>query len=297
MDEEETQTTKPQAVFEFTKRKRWADLLISELVNVGILVFSQTGTIIHCDAAIHSVTGYSEDQIIGKNFSDLLHEGDTLAFFKEFEDCISSQRELTFYLRIKAPDSRDKSIRLIELKASPYVNEAKNECLCVFAMLSPYPPSSVGDLDDYLALKIENEQLAHKIEELQQGIISDESFEEDEDDLETMRGHHPQTDSIVHRSEKAIAQASAALDAAAAAAAAVHSTGQPSAASLDPNSDISPAKKKRRMLDDTLGRVCTSCGRNNSPEWRKGPQGPKTLCNACGLRWAKKTKGISTEGD
>jgi GATA zinc finger len=23
---------------------------------------------------------------------------------------------------------------------------------------------------------------------------------------------------------------------------------------------------------------------------QKGPQGPKTLCNACGLRWAKKAK-------
>ena len=31
-------------------------------------------------------------------------------------------------------------------------------------------------------------------------------------------------------------------------------------------------------------------GTLESPEWRKGPSGPKTLCNACGLRWAKKEK-------
>ncbi|KAI9230019.1 MAG: hypothetical protein DHS80DRAFT_6185, partial [Piptocephalis tieghemiana] len=37
-------------------------------------------------------------------------------------------------------------------------------------------------------------------------------------------------------------------------------------------------------------KVCTGCGTLESPEWRKGPNGPKTLCNACGLRWAKKTK-------
>ncbi|KAE8383545.1 hypothetical protein BDV26DRAFT_287384 [Aspergillus bertholletiae] len=36
--------------------------------------------------------------------------------------------------------------------------------------------------------------------------------------------------------------------------------------------------------------VCTDCGTSDSPEWRKGPEGPKTLCNACGLRWAKKEK-------
>ena len=33
-----------------------------------------------------------------------------------------------------------------------------------------------------------------------------------------------------------------------------------------------------------------NAGTLDSPEWRKGPNGPKTLCNACGLRWAKKEK-------
>lgn len=30
--------------------------------------------------------------------------------------------------------------------------------------------------------------------------------------------------------------------------------------------------------------VCTDCTRTDSPEWRKGPEGPKTLCNACGCK-------------
>lgn len=36
--------------------------------------------------------------------------------------------------------------------------------------------------------------------------------------------------------------------------------------------------------------MLTYLGTLDSPEWRKGPSGPKTLCNACGLRWAKKEK-------
>ena len=32
---------------------------------------------------------------------------------------------------------------------------------------------------------------------------------------------------------------------------------------------------------------CTTCGRTHSPMWRKGPLGPSTLCNACGLKYAK----------
>ncbi|KAI1198369.1 hypothetical protein F5X97DRAFT_323521 [Nemania serpens] len=46
-------------------------------------------------------------------------------------------------------------------------------------------------------------------------------------------------------------------------------------------------KKKLKMAEEY---VCTDCGTLDSPEWRKGPSGPKTLCNACGLRWAKKEK-------
>lgn len=43
------------------------------------------------------------------------------------------------------------------------------------------------------------------------------------------------------------------------------------------------------------GHVCAECRVVESPEWRKGPKGPKTLCNACGLRWAKKSRKESQQ--
>lgn len=48
--------------------------------------------------------------------------------------------------------------------------------------------------------------------------------------------------------------------------------------------------KKPKKVKSADEYVCTDCGTLDSPEWRKGPMGPKTLCNACGLRWAKKEK-------
>lgn len=37
---------------------------------------------------------------------------------------------------------------------------------------------------------------------------------------------------------------------------------------------------------------CHSCNRAETPEWRRGPDGARTLCNACGLHYAKLTRKI-----
>lgn len=34
-----------------------------------------------------------------------------------------------------------------------------------------------------------------------------------------------------------------------------------------------------------LGRRCLHCQSDKTPQWRAGPMGPKTLCNACGVRY------------
>ncbi|KAJ3180112.1 hypothetical protein HK101_009985 [Irineochytrium annulatum] len=49
-----------------------------------------------------------------------------------------------------------------------------------------------------------------------------------------------------------------------------------------------PRKKKVKIPKEEL--FCRRCGTTVSPEWRKGPEGPKTLCNACGLAHSKKQR-------
>ena len=49
---------------------------------------------------------------------------------------------------------------------------------------------------------------------------------------------------------------------------------------VDKDSRAAGDKKKKLKVADEY--VCTDCGTLDSPEWRKGPNGPKTLCNACG---------------
>ncbi|KAK7320801.1 hypothetical protein VNO77_30616 [Canavalia gladiata] len=51
-----------------------------------------------------------------------------------------------------------------------------------------------------------------------------------------------------------------------------------------------PAKANPRKKDNGDGsggdgRKCLHCATDKTPQWRTGPMGPKTLCNACGVRY------------
>lgn len=52
---------------------------------------------------------------------------------------------------------------------------------------------------------------------------------------------------------------------------------------------IQIVKKKRRKLpqhdDANEVKKCSHCEITKTPQWREGPMGPKTLCNACGVRY------------
>ncbi|OAY26789.1 GATA transcription factor 12 [Manihot esculenta] len=50
-----------------------------------------------------------------------------------------------------------------------------------------------------------------------------------------------------------------------------------------------PGTKRREGADGGTGngdgRKCLHCATDKTPQWRTGPMGPKTLCNACGVRY------------
>ncbi|KGN66031.1 GATA transcription factor 16 [Cucumis sativus] len=50
--------------------------------------------------------------------------------------------------------------------------------------------------------------------------------------------------------------------------------------------------QKGLLLADT--KCCVDCKTTKTPLWRGGPTGPKSLCNACGIRFRKRR--ISTRG-
>ncbi|XP_051127260.1 GATA transcription factor 18-like isoform X2 [Andrographis paniculata] len=56
-----------------------------------------------------------------------------------------------------------------------------------------------------------------------------------------------------------------------------------------------PPSKSHRASGDgdgdrLLARRCANCDTTSTPLWRNGPKGPKSLCNACGIRFKKEEK-------
>ncbi|XXG64919.1 hypothetical protein AAC387_Pa05g2743 [Persea americana] len=46
--------------------------------------------------------------------------------------------------------------------------------------------------------------------------------------------------------------------------------------------------------DSRLARRCANCDTTSTPLWRNGPRGPKSLCNACGIRYKKEERRATT---
>ncbi|KAI7771978.1 hypothetical protein LZL87_011671 [Fusarium oxysporum] len=54
---------------------------------------------------------------------------------------------------------------------------------------------------------------------------------------------------------------------------------------MQPSFSVTEIKKKRART--ARPSRCRRCSRIDTPEWRRGPDGARTLCNACGLHYAK----------
>ncbi|TVU27807.1 hypothetical protein EJB05_19308 [Eragrostis curvula] len=59
----------------------------------------------------------------------------------------------------------------------------------------------------------------------------------------------------------------------------------PATSDADGDGDADYEEGSERSLPPGTVRRCTHCQIEKTPQWRAGPLGPKTLCNACGVRY------------
>lgn len=65
----------------------------------------------------------------------------------------------------------------------------------------------------------------------------------------------------------------------------IPTTTLPAPAAVKKAAKSAPRKKDGGDGSSGDGRKCLHCATDKTPQWRTGPMGPKTLCNACGVRY------------
>ncbi|WRT69488.1 uncharacterized protein IL334_006474 [Kwoniella shivajii] len=155
-------------------------------------------------------------------------------------------------------------------------------------------------LDAFLELKLENEKLREELRELQLDL---------DEELPTRKSSLGNNTSPIKMhpyqlsSSPSSAETSPSSSRSSSPTRIASSSTKPKAKTGRPPKEGKEKEKKRKKSTAGTGKegegmhVCVTCGRTDSPEWRKGPLGPKTLCNACGLRWAKRNSTQPTRKD
>lgn len=308
------------STFEFTKRKRWADLLIHELSEAIIFVLSNECKVLFCSRAISELLGWRDAELIDKDLVDLVNGEDKHAFRASFEQSLRLRMEMLSYVRFKCQNEYTSPAKevLFEVKGYPHYIDDEQYARCFFAVAKPYPSRNTAMLNTFLELKIENERLQQRLADLRvrmpppsiahtgHSIASMYSSSSSSRGLSTV-AHRPVGDlpatcytshqtstsyddlvtQINHHQPRNFTDPPNVLTYGTSYALSGQQAQHPTE---DNYGDDAARRKKIRKMHAAEQYVCVTCGRTDSPEWRKGPQGPKTLCNACGLRWAKQVR-------
>lgn len=172
---------------------------------------------------------------------------------------------------------------------------------CFFGLARPYPSRSIAMLDSFLELKMENERLRQELlilyEEIEgDGTLTSPSAQNtgqvDPNAPSVSAAYPPRGDLFDARTSASVIDPSTGLIRTSELIPSTSNTygalGIGISANGKKGDGQSEKRRKQKQKSDTdSDLVCRDCGRTDSPEWRKGPEGPKTLCNACGLRYAK----------
>lgn len=166
---------------EFTKRRNWSQRVVEELKDF-LHILTPDGRILYLSPSANSLTGYPQDELLGKFIVDFIHPDDSGIFVREFNESIATGNPLRFFYRFR---KKDGNYAIFESHGHPHLtseaaafgpNNAAGFCRGFFMMARPYPTKNAALLDSFLEHKIENERLTRRINDLKR-----EEAEEAED--------------------------------------------------------------------------------------------------------------------
>ncbi|KAI8379540.1 uncharacterized protein BYT42DRAFT_496091 [Radiomyces spectabilis] len=298
---------------DFTRRRNWSERVTGDVTGL-LHVLSPTAKVLYCSDSVYHLTGYRPDEVTGRIFTDFLHVDDIDVFIRSFNMALQQCRQMKTYFRFR---KKDNTFVIFESIGHSEAYTEQDASPCFFAIAQPYSTKASTLLDSFIELKMENEWLRKRLHDLSSAYLESDQLPSQQSmslSLDTsMFADYSKTPDESRRSSGSMIfmeddrinppSSAATLSSADLDHLAIHSSDSinphPSLLSSSFTLQTSPdalrkEKWKRKKVRQEHDHVCTDCGTTSSPEWRKGPHGPKTLCNACGLRWAKRNKRTST---
>ncbi|GJJ12345.1 hypothetical protein Clacol_006586 [Clathrus columnatus] len=289
------------AAYEFTKRKRWTDTLFSEISEAIFLIVSPSFKVLYCSSAVVEILGWKEDQLVdadlGSFIEGLTHvlltritqnnptlEEDLQNFLWAFTEVLRLGNGLFTYIRFKfehPPSMTSVPSLLFEVKGRVHYFPGQLNARCVLLSAMPYPSRDITLLNSFLELRMENERLSRRISEMKH-LIESSVHEQDIPSSALSQTNRCTQGNLINNSPSLYTSTSTSSS--------LQYTCSDSSKlglsnhALDPledvsfNPDVEYDEIQRKKKKTIIG------------EEQRGPHGPKTLCNACGLRWAKRTR-------
>ncbi|KDE06528.1 hypothetical protein MVLG_03177 [Microbotryum lychnidis-dioicae p1A1 Lamole] len=280
---------------EFTKRKNWSQHIIDEIQDF-MHVLNPAGSFMFATPSILDLCGWSPDELMNRPVADFLHPDDVEAYQRDFYQALEEGKELTLYCRFRTKDER---YVLFEMTGHPYYADLKGAQTpkCFFAMGRPYPSKNQAMLDSFLELKFENERLRQELQVMYRDIEGGPASTAGDrpagyNVYGTKATTRPKGPSSVIDPTTGLVQAGGLIPSSSNTYGAL---GIGISANGTKGDGAHGEKKKKKPRVEEGEFVCRDCGTVDSPEWRKGPDGPKSLCNACGLRYAKASSKANKE--
>ncbi|KAJ4298946.1 white collar 2 type of transcription factor [Kalmusia sp. IMI 367209] len=313
----------------FTKRPNWSQFILEGLRDF-LHVMNSDGKILYASPSCKAIAGYERAELVGRFITEFIHPNDRSIFNREFAESIGTGNRIRFFYRFLRSDSgwiifetQGHSYNGIEPAQNLLSNTDVKHRECIM-MARLYQTRTTAAFDSFLELKIENERLAKRIAKLKREEKEAQDAEEvleaqyqtskarerhspniyfktpflthiDSHDVANYRRLPPFPLSILNSEateqtmgEEPPVKTSKNLDNKDSPSTRIGDLGIP----ISKHREKKPYSKKKKNIELNIGKqyMCTSCNTVDSPEWRRGPTGPKTLCNACGLRWSKEKK-------
>ncbi|KAL0082526.1 putative white collar 2 protein [Phycomyces blakesleeanus] len=148
---------------DFTRRKNWSERIIVEMTGL-IYVLSPLGKILYCSESTTDLTGYRPHEMVGQSLTDFLHVDDLDVFFRDFNMAFETRSQIKAYYRIR---KKDETFGIFELVGQPKSDAPGEAPKSFFGIAQPMPTKNGMLVDSFLELKMENEWLRWRIDELQ----------------------------------------------------------------------------------------------------------------------------------